>query len=110
VKAYCDTMNVTVLRDQADAIHRLVGTDPAQLDKWKCTLRAWLMRGYSRGNLAGMFDWFRDGIPKGGKRAAHRSNNGRSGEEAGQLSEESKAIATALAGDEPTGGGGGPGP
>lgn len=52
------------LKDTAkDAIDRLVGgTDT---EKWTEVCEAWILRGFNPKNVAGMLEWFADGIPKG---------------------------------------------
>ena len=43
-----------------DQIAQTVGTEPAVLDRWRATINGWLGAGYSRTNVAGMLDWFRE--------------------------------------------------
>lgn len=37
--------------------------DPAAVTRWRDTVDEWVNRGYRPENVAGMLDWFRDGIP-----------------------------------------------
>ena len=43
-----------------DQIAQTVGTEPAVLDRWRATINGWLGAGYSKTNVAGMLDWFRE--------------------------------------------------
>ena len=73
VRSYGDvTGQVCATWDIAMEIHKAVGLDPPALQKWEDTMHAWLKRGYSKRNITGLLDWYRDGIPE------HKGNsNGR---------------------------------
>ena len=87
-----------------DQIAQTVGTEPAVLDRWRATINGWLGAGYSKTNVAGMLDWFKEGRTERGRdNGAHRQAPG--GGEV-PLSAESQAIAAALSGGGGSGGGG----
>jgi DNA-binding MarR family transcriptional regulator len=63
VKAYRDTCKRTPDETQRAAIAAAV-TD---LARWQEIVRQWLLTGYRKQNVAGMLDWYQNGIPdKGG--------------------------------------------
>ncbi|HUW10431.1 MAG TPA: phage replisome organizer N-terminal domain-containing protein [Anaerolineae bacterium] len=71
--------------DIAMEVHRAVGTGPPELKRWHDMINAWLKRGYRKGNIEGMLDWFKNGIPK----TKGRRNNGskRTGSSSGYVPE-----------------------
>ena len=46
-----------------DAVKRQIDGSVTDLDRWRQVVLTWLMRGYRPNNVAGMLDWYRDGIP-----------------------------------------------
>jgi hypothetical protein len=42
-------------------IEKTVGAEPANLERWQATARGWIAAGYSKVNVAGMLDWYRQG-------------------------------------------------
>jgi hypothetical protein len=52
---------------QTDAITSAI-TD---LGLWRQVLTEWSLRGYNMGNVTGLLDWYRDGIPPSGKNGAN---------------------------------------
>ncbi|MCC6455186.1 MAG: hypothetical protein IT328_09615 [Caldilineaceae bacterium] len=65
----------TINSAQTDAIASAI-TD---LELWRQVLTEWSLRGYNTGNVTGLLDWYRDGIPPAGKNGAtHGSNTKRS--------------------------------
>lgn len=45
------------------------------LDLWRLVLEKWKLRGYNTGNVTGLLDWYRDGIPPAGKNGANHGSN-----------------------------------
>jgi len=48
---------------QIKALSDKIGASPAALDKWRGCVTAWQLCGYKLTNIAGMLDWFENGIP-----------------------------------------------
>lgn len=60
VKAYRGVCKLTPDETQRAAIAGTV-TD---VQKWRAVMQAWLLAGYRKQNLAGMLDWYSNGIPQ----------------------------------------------
>lgn len=52
---------------QISAMDDTILTD-ADVDTWEVVIKTWLMRGHSPMGVEGMLDWFRNGIPRNGKK------------------------------------------
>jgi hypothetical protein len=53
-------------------------TGVSDVERWRAVLTEWSLRGYNVGNVAGLLDWYRDGIPPGGKPAGGKPAGGKS--------------------------------
>lgn len=58
---------------QATAIVQTV----SDLDRWRAVLTEWSLRGFNTGNVRGLLDWYREGIPPASKNGADHGKHGR---------------------------------
>lgn len=72
VRAYYEAMKVRPNKVQIEAIEKAVADDAGGLRKWGAVLEAWRLAGYSPANVGGMLEWYRSGIPQGGKQRNNR--------------------------------------
>lgn len=71
VKVFVEVTGRYVLNNtQMDEIHRKVGHDPPNLEKWRKTVTAWQLQGNKINGIKGMLEWYENGIPTYGKNNA----------------------------------------
>ncbi len=58
----------------AQVVRENIGQTVTDLDRWRSVIAAWLGAGYKPGNVNGMLEWYRDGIPAYRANGKHSSN------------------------------------